>query len=236
MRLMMAGAVALVGTAGAFAGAGLRPVTVVEGVPSDAEVLYDGTSLERWRNMNGGPAGWHIQSDGSLLVDKTGNTPDKVVASIYTRDIYTNFQMHVEYRIPEDVDLTDPWRGNSGIKIFGCYEVQIIDSYRNELKPVQTCGAIYSSCSPLVNAAQRPGVWQTYDIVFHAPVVTGSGRERARVTVLHNGVLIQDNALPPPYADDEAVRNRTCGTIELQSHNDHSKCISFRNIWIRRLD
>ena len=214
-----------------------RAVEVLSGVPSDAEVLFDGTSLAKWRNIKGGPASWRIQSDGSLLVDKTGNTPDAVLASIYTRGIYTNFQLHVEYRIPEDIELSDPWRGNSGVKIFGCYEVQIIDSYRNDkLKPKQSCGAIYANCPPLVNAAQKPGAWQTFDIVFHAPVVEdGAVRRQARFTVLHNGVLVQDGSEPPPYPDKPENRVKICGDIELQSHNDHSKCISFRNVWIRRL-
>lgn len=233
-------AMLLVGTALAATGQGtdgeLRPVSVADGVPSDAEVLFDGSSVDRWQNMDGGPASWRIQADGTLLVDKTGNTPNKVVASIFTRGIYTNFQLHVEYRVPADIDLADKWRGNSGVKVFGCYEVQIIDSYRNPMRPVQACGAIYSSCPPLVNAAQRPGVWQTYDIVFHAPVVEGGAVvRRARFTVLHNGVLVQDDAAPPPYPSKPETLTRTCGRIELQSHNDASKCLSFRNVWIRRL-
>ena len=220
----------------AASAAEVRPVAVSGGVPSDAEVLFDGTSVDRWQDRNGAPARWRIQADGSLLVDKTGNTPDKVVASIYTRGIYTNFQMHVEYRIPEDIDRTDKWRGNSGVKVFGCYEVQIIDSYCNPMNPVQMCGAIYSSCPPLVNAAQAPGVWQTYDIVFHAPVVeNGVVSRRARITVFHNGVLVQDCSNPPPYPATPETLSRTSGRIELQSHNDASKCLSFRNIWIRRL-
>ena len=211
-------------------------VSVSSGVPSDAEVLFDGSSLEKWRNINGGKPSWTIQPDGTLLVNKEGNTPNAVLASIYTRDVYTNFQMHVEYRIPEDIDLSDKWRGNSGVKIFGCYEVQIIDSYGNPLKPVQMCGAIYSNCPPLVNASQKPGDWQALDIVFHAPVVrNGALSERACVSVMHNGVLVQDGSRPPPYPDKPEFRTKTCGTIELQSHNDHSKCISFRNVWIRRL-
>lgn len=212
------------------------PVDVNDGIPADADVLYDGSSLDKWRNISGGPAGWHIQEDGSLLVDKTGNTPTSVVASVYTRNIYTNFQLHVEYRIPEDIDLTDKWRGNSGVKIFGCYEVQIIDSYKNPMNPVQMCGAIYKNCPPLVNASQKPGVWQSYDIIFHAPVVKDAvATERARLTVLHNGILVQDNSRPLPFPDAKENRIRTSGSIELQSHNDHSKCISYRNIWIRRL-
>jgi len=213
-----------------------RAVAVNAGVPSDADVLYDGTSLDKWRNINGGPASWKIQSDGTLLVNKEGNTPGAVLASIYTKKEYGDFQMHVEYRIPEDIDFSDQWRGNSGVKIFGCYEVQIIDSYRNPMKPVQMCGAIYSNCPPLVNAAQKPGTWQAYDIIFHAPVVKdGVVRSRARISVLFNGVLVHDDAMPPPYPDKPENRVKTCGSIELQSHNDHSKCISFRNVWIRSL-
>ena len=213
-----------------------RHVDVTAGIPSDADVLYDGTSLDKWCNINGGPAGWKIQADGTLLVNKEGNTPGAVLASIYTKRHYTDFQMHVEYRIPEDIDFSDQWRGNSGVKIFGCYEVQIIDSYKNPMKPVQMCGAIYSNCPPLVNASQKPGTWQAYDIVFHAPVVRdGVVESRARISVLLNGVLVQDNAMPPPYPDKPENRVKTSGNIELQSHNDHSKCISFRNVWIRPL-
>ena len=172
----------------------------------------------------------------NTVKDKTGNTPGAVNASIYTRDVYTNFQMHVEYRIPENIDYTYLWRGNSGVKIFGCYEVQIIDSYKNPMKPVQSCGAIYSNCPPLVNASKKPGAWQSFDILFHAPtVVNGEVQARAKITVLHNGVLVQDGSMPPPYPDKPENRVKNCGDVELQSHNDHSACISFRNVWIRRL-
>lgn len=211
-------------------------VSVENGIPSDAEVLFDGTDTKAWRNINGGPASWIIQPDRTLLVNKEGNTPGAVLASIYTRNVYTNFQLHVEYLIPEDIDFSDQWRGNSGIKIFGCYEVQIIDSFRNPMKPVQMCGAIYSNCPPLVNASREPGVWQSFDVIFHAPIVkNGTVLNRAMITVLHNGVLVQNNSQPPPYPDKPENRVLTNGSIELQSHNDHSKCISFRNIWMRKL-
>jgi len=213
-----------------------RAACTTDKPPADAEVLFDVTSLERWRNMNGGPASWHIQPDGTLLVDKTGNTPGKVVASIYTRDIYTNFQMHVEYRIPVDIDRSDRFRGNSGVKVFGCYEVQIIDGFENpDLKPTQMCAAIYSNAAPLTNACTAPGTWQSLDIVFKAPVLRpGQPPCRATITVKHNDVLVQDATRPPPFPENPETLKRTCGTIELQSHNDNSKCISFRNVWIRR--
>ena len=88
------------------------PVFVHLGVPSDADVLYDGKSVDAWRNVNGGPAAWKIQADGSLLVNKEGNTPTAVLASIYTKDVYTNFQLHVEFRIP---DPPGEGHGNSGV-------------------------------------------------------------------------------------------------------------------------
>lgn len=232
----LAAAIVLAATCGAPC-AEPRAVAVRNGIPSDADVLYDGSSLEKWRNINGGPARWTIQPDGALLVSKEGNTPSAVLASIYTKEEYTNFQMHVEYRIPEDIDLSHKWRGNSGIKIFGCYEVQIVDNYRNPLPPEKMCGALYSRFPPMVNASQKPGVWQTFDIVFHAPVVRdGEVASKARITVFHNGVLVQDNSQPVPYPSKPENLVRTSGSIELQSHNDNSKCISFRNVWIRRLD
>lgn len=214
----------------------LREVTVKNGIPSDADILFDGSNLDKWRSIDGGKARWPVNADGTMTVNKEGNTPCAVLASIYTREEFSNFQLHVEYIQPTNLDFNDQWRGNSGVKIFGCYEVQILDSYRNPSRGVQACGAIYSNCAPLVNASQKPGVWQSFDIVFHAPIVeNGEVKSRVRITVLHNGVLVQDNSMPPPYPDKPENRVKTSGSIELQSHNDHSTPISFRNVWIRRL-
>ena len=217
-----------------------RPAEVTydaAGRPSDAEILFDGKDLSAWRSMDGGPARWPVQPDGTMKVDKTGNTPDKVVASIYTRSVYTNFQLHVEFRIPEEcAKESSQWRGNSGVKIFGCYEVQILDSYRRDSYANGLCGALYCNWPPAVVASKPLGEWQSYDIVFHAPVVAdGVVKERATFTVFQNGVVVQDHVHTPPYPKTEANELRACGDIELQSHNDASAPISFRNVWIRRL-
>ena len=225
---------------------GVKPREVTRtarGVPSDATVIYDEThpSLEQLVNIDGGPCRWKIQPDGTLLVSKEGNRSNKVLASAYTRDEYSDFQLHVEYLIPTSVlEETEPrrklTRGNSGIKIFGRYEVQIIDSYRNEQDPVGTSGAVYANRAPLVNACLPPGEWQSYDIVFRAPrVKDGKVLKRASLTVLANGVLVQDHVEPPPYPNDGMSPLVTKGRVEFQSHNDKSPCISFRNIWIRPL-
>lgn len=209
-----------------------------QGRPSDARILFDGKDLDAWRSLDGGKARWPVLADGTMLVDKTGNLPDKVVASIYTRDVYTNFQLHVEFRIPlECAKETSQWRGNSGVKIFGCYEVQILDSYRRPSYANGLCGALYCNYPPAVVASAPLGRWQSYDIVFHAPRIGADGivEEQATFTVLQNGVLVQDHVHTPPYPNSSENRVKTCGDIELQSHNDASAPISFRNIWIRRL-
>ena len=217
-----------------------RPPEVVydvAGRPSDAEILFDGKDLSAWRSMDGGEACWPVLPDGTMRVDKTGNTPNKVVASIYTRSVYTNFQLHVEFRIPEAcAKESSQWRGNSGVKIFGCYEVQILDSYRRESYANGLCGALYCNWPPAVVASKPLGAWQAYDIIFHAPVVAdGTVKERATFTVLQNGVVVHDHVHTLPYPKTSANEARTSGDIELQSHNDASAPISFRNIWIRRI-
>lgn len=208
-----------------------------QGRPSDAQILFDGSNLDSWRSLDGGKARWPVLPDGTMKVDKTGNLPDKVVASIYTRDVFTNFQLHVEFRIPVECEKeTSQWRGNSGVKVFGCYEVQILDSFRRPSYANGLCGALYCNYPPAVVASKKLGEWQTYDIVFHAPVVAdGAVKEQATFTVLQNGVLVQDHVHTPPYPNRPENALKTCGDIELQSHNDDSAPISFRNVWIRRL-
>lgn len=207
------------------------------GNPSDAQILFDGKSLDRWRNIDGGNARWPVLPDGTMRVDKTGNLPDKVLASIYTRDAYTNFQLHVEFCIPEAcAKENSKWRGNSGVKIFGCYEVQILDSYHRDSYANGLCGALYCNYPPAVVASKPLGRWQVYDIIFHAPRVKGyEVAEQATFTVLQNGVLIQDHVHTPPYPNTAENAIKTCGDIELQSHNDDSAPILFRNVWIRNL-
>lgn len=222
-------------------GAEQRPAEVDydrRGVPSDAIRLFDGTNLGMWRNMRGGAATWPILADGSMRVDKTGNTATSVVASVYTKAEFASFQLHLEFLIPESAKAMwhPQWRGNSGVKVFGCYEVQVLGSKGQETEANTLCGAIYERSAPLVVASRPFGQWESYDIIFHAPIVNdGIVVCPARFSVLQNGVLVQDNASVLPYPDTPENRLKTRGCIELQSHNDPSEGVRYRNIWIRKL-
>lgn len=195
--------------------------------PADAIVLIGGADLSAWQNADGkAPAGW-IYKDGVATVNSTG--------SIMTRESFGDVQLHVEFATPEKVEGHGQERGNSGVYLMGRYEVQVLDSFNNETYPDGQCGAVYKQHPPLVNACRGPGEWQTYDIVFHAPRFDAAGRKTTPgdVTVLHNGVLIQDHAefsgvtggnLTPESADP--------GPIMLQ---DHGNPMRFRNVWVRKL-
>lgn len=196
--------------------------------PSDAVILFGGDDLSAWTHADGTPAGWDV-ADGILTVKpKTG--------SIQTKDNFEDFQLHVEWSSPGVVKGEGQFRGNSGVILQGRYEVQILDSYENETYVNGQAGSIYKQYPPLVNAMQQPGKWNTYDIIFTAPRFKpdGSLHSPARITVLHNGVLVQNNStvlgitnLPLP---EYKAHGR--GPIVLQDHGD---LVRFRNIWIREL-
>lgn len=200
--------------------------------PSDAEVLFDGKDLSKWENTKGGPAEWTVKN-GVVTVDKSKG-------DIRTKDSYDSFQLHIEWCVPKDIEGSDQLRGNSGVYLQNMYEVQVLDNYNNKTYVNGMAGSIYKQSAPLVNAMRKPGEWNVYDIIYTAPVFKedGSYRERPRVTVIHNGVVVQNNTtilgttewigLPRTVAHGS-------GPILLQSHGDPSKPISFRNIWIRRM-
>lgn len=204
--------------------------------PSDAIVLFNGHDLSAWRSDKGGPATWVVR-DGHFEV-----APDpKGRADIVTAQSFGDSQLHLEWQIPPlPAGQTGHW-GNSGVFFGGRrYEIQIIDSYqyRDRTYADGQAGAIYGQYPPLVNASRAPGKWQTYDIIFHGPRFDAAGAllRPARVTILHNGVLVQDNATlmgrtahgaRPPY-EAHPVRM----PITIQEHND---AVRFRNIWIREL-
>ena len=200
--------------------------------PSDAIVLFDGSSLAKWAQRDGSPAKWRVADGMFEVVKSTG--------SIVTRDAFGDSQMHIEWMSPKPAVGTDQDRGNSGV-IFGegRYEVQVLDSYQSVTYADGQAGALYGQFPPLVNASRPPGEWQSYDIVFHRPRFDASGKvvSPARFTVFHNGVLVQDNAeligptanmRRPPY---EAHPDRL--PIVLQ---DHGHPVRFRNVWIRDLE
>jgi hypothetical protein len=199
--------------------------------PSDAIVLFDGKDLSKWESVKGGAALWKVAGDYFEVVPKTGG--------IQTKQGFGDCQLHVEWMAPDPPRGQSQDRGNSGVFLMGLYEVQVLDSYQNDTYPDGQAAALYGQFPPLVNACLPPGKWQTYDIVFRAPRFDADGKllRPARVTVLHNGVLVQDNvelmgptthkARPPYKAHADKL------PISLQDH-DHP--VRFRNIWIRELD
>jgi len=207
--------------------------------PSDAIVLFDGHGLDQWVSVNDrGPARW-IVSDGILTVNKqTGN--------IETKRSFTNYQLHIEWRIPEGITGSGQARGNSGIFLASTgagdagYEIQILDSYDNKTYVNGQAAAIYKQYPPLVNAMRKPGEWQTYDIIWTAPTFRddGSVATPASVTAFHNGVLVQNHVElkgETLYIGTPSYRKHGPAPIKLQAHGDPSPPISFRNIWVREL-
>ena len=194
-------------------------------IPSDAVVLFDGTGLSEWIYTDGRPAGW-IVSGGTMTVRDGG---------IMTQKEFGDIQLHLEFATPAEAKGEGQNRGNSGVYIQGAYEVQVLDSFGNETYIDGMCGAIYEQYPPLVNASRPAGVWQVYDIIFHAPRFDSQGKivEKPNVTVMHNGVLIQDH-VEINGITRAAIREteQPQGPIFLQ---DHGHPVKYRNIWVREL-
>ena len=199
--------------------------------PSDAIVLFDGKDLLQFESTRGGDAKWDVK-DGIMTIPFKGG-------DIRTRQQFGDFQLHIEWRIPELVEGSGQLRGNSGIFLQGHYEVQVLDSYNNETYFNGQAGAVYSQMPPLVNPTRKPGEWNIYDILYTAPTFKSDGTYRTRplVTILLNGVLIQYNTpiLGVTYKDYQGYPPGEAhgkGPILLQ---DHNCAVSYRNIWIREL-
>ena len=214
----------------------LQPKVIQPGkkskAPSDAIILFDKGSLDNFESAkDGSPALWKVQGSKFTIVPKTG--------AIQTKEKFGDCQLHIEWRSPKkDVKAGKEGQGcgNSGVYLMGKYEVQVLNSYINETYPAGQAGAIYQQYPPLVNACVKPGKWQTYDIIFTAPRFKGDKQVKAgRFTVIHNGVLIQNNV--EIKGATHAGNNKTSISVEelpLQLQ-DHSNEVSYRNIWIRRL-
>jgi Domain of Unknown Function (DUF1080) len=217
----------------------VTPAAVVGQAPSDAILLFDGHSLDEWVSaQDHTPARWTVQ-DGLMVVNKA-----KGVGNIETKRKFKNYQLHVEFKIPAEITGTDQARGNSGVFLASTgpgddgYELQIMDSYNNKTYVNGQAGSIYKQSAPLVNPNRKPGEWQTYDVVWTAPVFAadGSVTEPAYVTVLFNGLLVQNHfALKGQtlYAGTPSYKPYDTAPIKLQAHGDASLPLSFRNIWIR---
>lgn len=158
--------------------------------------------------------------------------------AISTRESFGDCQLHVEWASPSEVKGEGQGRGNSGLFFQGRYEVQVLDSYTNKTYFHGQAGAVYKQHAPLVNASRQPGEWQTYDIIFHAPRFSEDDKiiSPARVTVLHNGILVQNHAeifgTTGPVGEPKYVSHPLKQPLQLQDHGD---AVRFRNIWIRAL-
>ena len=161
---------------------------------------------------------------------------------IYSRRKFSSAQIHVEFAPPVMPGHTSQMRGNSGVYLHGRYETQVLDSYNNPTYPVGACGALYGQAAPLVNAARPPGEWQTFDIIFHAPKCDAAGNlaSRGRVTVLWNGVLVQDNVEIQNTGKGCASGIGEPGPLMLQDHSGFKDApltrMRFRNVWYRPID
>lgn len=194
--------------------------------PSDAIVIFDGKDLES--GFTGGK-GWTVK-DGAATVGGGGGVKSKKA--------FGSCQLHIEWATPEVVKGEGQGRGNSGVYLMGIYEVQILDSYENKTYFDGQAASIYKQRPPLVNACRKPGEWQSYDIIFTAPKFAANGKleKPAYVTVLHNGVLVQNHFeleggtfydRPPEYK-----KHAEKLPFDLQNHGNPTK---FRNIWVREL-
>jgi hypothetical protein len=219
----------------------VTPGTPDSAPPSDAIILFDGKNLDQWVDTaDRSPANW-IVTNGAMTVRKGPGA-----TNIETKRTFHNYQLHIEWKIPANVTGTDQMRGNSGIFLASTgrgdsgYELQILDSYHNKTYANGQAGSIYKQGIPLVNPARKPGEWQSYDVVWMAPVFNADGTVKtpAYVTVFFNGVLVQNHFElkgETLYIGKPFYRKFDSAPIKLQAHPDPSEPDSFRNIWVREL-
>jgi hypothetical protein len=197
--------------------------------PSDAIVLFGGASVDGFTKPDGSPTGCRAGNGEMLCATGSRDAVSKVK--------FGAVQLHLEFNIPLMLDKKGQLRGNSGVYLQGRYEVQVLDSFENPTYADGSLGAVYNEAAPLVNAARKPGEWQTYDIVFHPHKCDATGRvvDNGSLTVLLNGVLVQDH-----HRIQDVRAGCGGGPLLLQDHSGFPGAprteMRFRNIWIRRLD
>ncbi len=192
-------------------------------------MLFDGTNTDMWKKTDGSPCRWHIESDGSM----TMNFEDR--GDIVSTVTYKDAHIHVEWMEPDTPDVEYGYRGNSGVYIHGCYEIQILDSFGIEKPTCYDCGGIYTMYAPLSNVCKAPLEWQFLDVFFRAPRYNEKGErtEAARATILMNGVCVQNNIILHKATPGGIFENPVAeGPLMLQ---DHKSPVKFRNIWIETL-
>jgi hypothetical protein len=208
--------------------------------PSDAIILFNGKNLDEWVSAKDkSPAKW-IVNDGVVTVNKAAG-------DIETRRSFRNYQLHIEWKVPENVTGSGQARGNSGVFLAstnsdaGGYELQVLDSYQNKTYVNGMAGSIYKQSIPLANPTRKPGEWQSYDVVWTAPTFNADGslKSPAYVTVFFNGVLVQNHFElkgETRYIGQPSYKKHDAAPIKLQAHGDPSPPISFRNIWVREIN
>lgn len=197
--------------------------------PSDAIILFNGSNMDEWTDLKGNPSPWQITEGFLTVVPKKGD--------IKTKKVFGDCQIHIEWRAPSLVKGEGQGRGNSGIFLQEKYELQVLDSYDNRTYSNGQAASIYKQSMPLVNVMNKPGEWQVYDIIYKAPRFNKDGIlvSPPTITVLHNGVLVQNNTEikgSTEYIGLPGFKAHEKGSLRLQDHGD---LVSFRNIWIREL-
>ena len=207
--------------------------------PSDAFILFDGKNLSEWVSVkDNSPAKWEVSNGVFTVKKETGN--------IQTKKSFTDYQLHLEWQIPANITGTGQGRGNSGLFLASTgkgddgYEIQILDCFENKTYVNGQVGSIYKQSIPLANPSRKPGQWQTYDVIWTAPRFNDGGDllSPARVTLIHNGVLVQNNTIltgGTVYVGKPTYKKHGATPIKLQAHGDKSEPMSFRNIWVREL-
>ncbi len=193
--------------------------------PSDAIVLFDGKNFDAWK----GADRWKVDDDGGFTAK----------GALQTKQSFGDCQLHLEFATPKEVKGSGQGRGNNGIGLMGArYEIQVLDSYHNKTYPEGQCASVYNQRPPMVNVSRKPGEWQTYDIIFTAPRFDQEGKVQkpAYVTVLHNGVVVQNHTeiQGSTYFDrqNEYSKHPEKEPLVLMYHGNP---VRFRNIWIREL-
>lgn len=210
--------------------------------PSDAIILFDGNNLDAWHTAEG-------EQDARWEISEGVTTVRRGMGTIKTRQAFGDIQLHLEWRPSAAIEGASQSRGNSGIFLQSQFEVQVLDSWNNPTYVNGQAGSIYLQHPPLVNASREPGAWQSYDIIYTAPrfAADGSLAAAAFVTVLHNGVLVQNHVeingatyTPTPLYSVRCTpyaqtREQDCSGKMPLSLQDHGQVVSYRNIWVREL-
>jgi hypothetical protein len=199
--------------------------------PSDAVVLFDGKDVSRFvRDKDGAPNRCTAEEGAMSCVTGVGD--------IVSTEKFQDAQIHLEFMPPYMPEQHSQLRGNSGVYLQGRYEIQVLDSYRNPTYADGALGGLYGQTAPLVNAARPPREWSVYDMIYHAPRCDSKGNvtELATVTVLLNGVLVQDHVA---IAKSGQAKGCAAGPLLLQDHSGFPGApvttMRFRNIWLRHL-